>query len=244
MNRVAAVQFKPRKGDVSGSRGRLVRLAERASERADLVVLPEMAATGYVFPTRESVAAVAEPADGPTLAALAPIARAHHTWLVAGFPEIDGARLYNSALVIDPTGELVFVYRKTLLYDEDLHWATPGDSGYRVFEADGVRFTVGICMDLNDDAFVDWIHDQDVDLVAFPTNWVKDDSDIDLYTYWAWRLGHARAALVAANTWGRDGHVEFSGRSAILEQRTILGHLAPTGDGIVAVPWRSDVKAW
>lgn len=241
---VAAVQFKAIKGNVVGSLERLAGLAERAAARADLVVCPEMAATGYVFASREAVAAVAEPVDGPTWQALAPIARAHDAWLVAGFPERCGPRLYNSALVIDPDGDIAFVYRKTLLYDEDLPWASPGNSGYRTFSIGDRRFTVGICMDLNDDAFIDWIKHDDVDVVAFPTNWVQDDSDIDLYTYWAWRLGDARAALVAANTWGQEAHVTFSGRSAILEQRTILGRLSPAGDGVVSSPLLDDVKGW
>ena len=75
--RVAAVQYRATKGDVDRSRGVLVRLAERAAVDADLVVLPEMAATGYVFPDAAAVRAVSEPAVGPTFEALAPIARAH-----------------------------------------------------------------------------------------------------------------------------------------------------------------------
>jgi predicted amidohydrolase len=235
---VAAVQYRATKGDVERSRASLVRLAERAAVDSDLIVLPEMAATGYVFPDAAAVRAVAELADGPTLAALAPIARAHRAWVVCGFPERAGDRLFNSALVIDPTGALRSTYRKTLLYEADVHWATPGDSGYGSFDADAGRFAVGICMDLNDDRFVAWLRTADPDAVAFPTNWVESaDLGIDTWTYWAWRLQGLRAGLVAANTWGTDGEVRFTGESCALRNRTILAHLSAEGNGVLRARW-------
>ncbi|MEM6927384.1 MAG: carbon-nitrogen hydrolase family protein, partial [Myxococcota bacterium] len=228
------VQFRAVKGDVETSRERLVALVERAAVDADLVVCPEMAVTGYVFEHADDVRRVAEPARGPTFEALREVARTRRCFVVAGFPEIDGDTLYNSAWVIDDRGELAFVYRKTLLYTEDLHWAEPGDSGYHAFDVAGVRVGVGICMDLNDDRFVDWIADAECEAVAFPTNWVRSDDDqVDTWTYWAWRLGGLSAALVAANTWGCDGDIEFSGRSAVLADRTIHAALPPCGDGVL-----------
>ncbi|MEZ4235727.1 MAG: carbon-nitrogen hydrolase family protein [Myxococcota bacterium] len=234
--RVGLVQYRARKGDGAGSRGDLVRLATAAAREAQLVVLPEMAATGYAFADAAAVRAVAEPADGPTAAALGAVARAERVWLVAGFPEQAGDRLYNSALVLDPQGRVAFVYRKTLLYDADVPWATPGDSGYRAFETDFGRFGVGICMDLNDDAFVDWVGRSRLDAVAFPTNWVEEPgSGIETWAYWAWRMAGQKAALVAANTWGTDGAMSFTGLSAVLQGGRILASLPAAGDGAVVV---------
>lgn len=231
--KVAAVQYRARRGELERSRSELVALAVRAAPGADLVVLPEMAATGYVFPDRAAVEAVAEAAGGPTFAALAPVAARHRTWLVCGFPERDGDRLFNAAMVVDPAGELRFTYRKTLLFDADLPWATPGDTGYAAFDTGGGRFGVGICMDLNDDAFVAWVHDAGLDAVAFPTNWVESDDLWWVHAYWAWRLDGADAALVAANTWGTDGGLRFTGESAVLRSKRVLARLPATGDGVL-----------
>lgn len=229
--RVAAVQFKARKGDPQGSRTALRALAEAAADRADLVVLPEMAVTGYVFPDPEAVRQVAEPPQGDTYAALAPVARAAGAWIVCGFPERAGARLFNSAMVIDPSGALAFTYRKTLLYEADLPWATPGDSGYRRFVTDAGTFGVGICMDLNDDRFVRWCARSELDAVAFPTNWVQ--SGEAAWPYWADRMALTPAALVAANTWGTEGQVSFSGASAILQRGQIRAHAPREGDAVI-----------
>ena len=165
------------------------------------------------------------------------MARAHGSWLVAGFPEVEGDRLFNSALVLDPTGELRFVYRKTLLYEEDLHWATPGDSGYATFDTEAGDFTVGICMDLNDDRFVAWCAQARPRAVAFPTNWVEEGHRV--WPYWAWRLDGTGSALVAANSWGPEGHTAFRGESAIIDARTVLAAAPPTGDGVL----RADLAA-
>ena len=230
---VAAVQFKGRRDDFEGSLRALTALARQAAPGADLLVLPEMAATQYLFTDEAEARIHAEVADGPTLAALAPVAADAGCWLVAGFPERDGDALYNSALVIDPAGELVFVYRKTLLYPPDESWARPGDNGYRVFEAAGGRFTVGICMDLNDDRFIDFCAAADVRAVALATNWLHNDDKIDTWVYWAWRMEPVGAALVAANTWGPERDIAFCGRSCVLDQRTIHAAAEPTGDAVL-----------
>ena len=147
--RVAAVQFEPTRGPSPGSLPRLVPLVQQAARGADLVVCPEMAATDYLFPDPSAARRVAEMPMGPTFQALAPIARRNGCWLVCGFAEDAGDVLFNSALVIDPDGQLAFVYRKLLLYEPDHCWASPGDRGVVVIDIAGLRATVGICMDLN-----------------------------------------------------------------------------------------------
>jgi predicted amidohydrolase len=229
--RLAAIQYKPNKGNFQESLEGLLRLANEAAKDSDLLVFPEMALTGYVFEDRVAIAAVAEPAMGRSFQALSKVALAHGVWIVFGFPEVDGEQFFNSALVINPAGELVFTYRKTLLYEQDEAWATPGDSGYRYFETDWGRFGVGICMDLNDDDFIRWCMGAALDVIAFPTNWIEEG--VDVWTYWAWRLQGINAALVAANTYGEEGDIRFSGRSAILKVNRVYAAAGPVGDGAI-----------
>jgi predicted amidohydrolase len=234
--RVVAVQYRAAKGAFDRSLSALCRLAEGHASGADLVVLPEMAVTGYVFPNREAVWAVSEPEDGPTYKALSAVARARQCWIVGGFPERSADKIFNSALVINPLGERVFTYRKSLLYSEDLYWAEPGDSGYRCFETDHGTFGVGICMDLNDDRFIAWLAAEQPTAIAFPTNWVKEGAPV--WSYWAWRLQSVRGALVAANTWGTDPPISFSGKSAILRGLTLHAWAEETGDQAISATLR------
>lgn len=227
--RVAAVQFTGSTPARLAALRRLVALAEQAASGSDLVVLPELAATNYLFRDWLHARSVSEPSDGPTFQALAPVARAHGCWIVVGFVEEDRGRLFNSALVIDPRGQLAFCYRKTLLFVADELWSSVGDSGYRRFDTDQGSFTVGICMDLNDDGFTAWCRDCGADVIAFPTNWLEEG--IDVWPYWSDRTRDA-GALVAANKFGQEGPIAYCGRSAVLQRGVVLAN-APVGGELV-----------
>lgn len=230
--RVVAVQLKGDRGDVAAAQRRSVQLAlEASTEGADLIVLPEMACSGYIFESADDARAVAEPAKGPTFEAWREVAIARESWVVGGFPEDAGKRMFNSALVINPAGELVFTYRKTMLYDADRTWAWPGDSGYRRFQTPFGAFGVGICMDLNDPRFLLWCWRNRLDAVAFPTNWVEEG--IEVWPYWRERMGGSGAALVAANTWGDEAGTSFTGCSAVLYGDDVLVSAPKTGDAFI-----------
>lgn len=230
--RLAAVQYRPQDPDKSRSLGAVAALAEQAARASDLVVLPEMAATRYLFADVDDASTVAEAPEGPTFQALSPIARAHSTWMVCGFVERGGAGLYNSALIVDHEGELRFVYRKTLLFEADHAWARPGDSGYRALETPFGRLGVGICMDLNDRGFTRWAAQARVDVLALPTNWLEEG--LPVWPYWAWRISGTGAVLVSANSWGSEGDIAFCGRSAILKPAELLAGAGSSGDAVIS----------
>ncbi len=229
--RTVAVQFRPDRADLHGSRARLAAITAQAAETADLVVLPELAVSGYVFTDREEAMTVAEDRFGPTFQALSEVARQHRSWIVCGFVEHAHHQLYNSALVIDHEGRLAGCYRKTLLFELDELWASVGEGDYGLFQTPWGSFTVAVCMDLNDDRFVRWLERFQPDVLAFPTNWLEQG--IDVWRYWAWRMSRCSTTLVAANTWGLDRGVQFCGRSAVLRRGVVLAAAPPEGDGLV-----------
>lgn len=232
-HRIAALQYRPPKGDVPAARGGLCALVEQAAASgAALIVGPEMSTTGYVWPTPDAIASHAEEAEGPTFRALQKIARAHRAWIVTGFAERgpDG-KMYNAAWVIDGSGELRAVYRKILLYELDGAWASAGHQRVVVASPFG-RIVPGICMDLNDDRFVHFVRRERPDVVAFCTNWI--DEGVDILPFWRWRLHGWQGWFVAADTWGDDEGVPFYGRSTILgPDGQVAGAAGPSGDRIV-----------
>jgi predicted amidohydrolase len=231
---VAALQFKPWRGAVEDNRARLLRLIEAAAEAgAELVVAPEMCNSGYVFPDREAILPYCETRHGQTYRLLSRAARRLGITLVYGWPEVEPAsdRLFNSATVCFPEGEPLF-YRKRLLYESDTTWAEPGDTPYPVWTtAAGLRATLGICMDLNDERFRDHLRESQARICAFPTNWL--DQGFAVWNYWAYCLQRTRTCLVAANTYGVEDETPFRGESAVLDGRVLLGYAAPTGDDVV-----------
>jgi len=190
-----------------------------------------MATTGYIWPSAQALAPHAEPATGPTAVALGRVAQEHRAWIFCGYAEQDEEQLYNSMLIIGPTGELVGSYRKVLLYEADKTWACPGSERMLVQTEHGAVLP-GICMDLNDPIFIAHLHHLNPDVLAFPTNWV--DKGTDPLSYWCMRLHPWQGYFIAANTWGEDGATRFTGRSAILGPGGIvLARAESTGNQVL-----------
>jgi len=119
-----------------------------ASCTADLWVLPELFATGYQFVSRSEVETLAEPIpNGPTTQRLTDFARTRRCTVAAGLPEKDDAgKLYNSAVLVGPTG-LILRYRKIHLFAEEKRWFLPGDEPLSVADVGGARVGLMICFD-------------------------------------------------------------------------------------------------
>ena len=69
---------------------------------------------------------LAEAPDGPTVSALRRWAAERGGWLVGGFPERDGERLFNSTALAGPDGT-TWIYRKIHLFNREKLIFTPGD---------------------------------------------------------------------------------------------------------------------
>ena len=74
--KLAAIQYRPPKGDPDKARKELLRLVHAAGrEGADLIVCPELATTGYMWESPEELIPHSESALGPTYQLLAAAAR-------------------------------------------------------------------------------------------------------------------------------------------------------------------------
>lgn len=234
---IAAVQFQAAKGNWKESSTRLERLIDAGCPAGTaLVVCPEMALTGYVFPSPEAAGRVAEVAgDGPTFELAARVATRHNAYFVAGYPETSNGHLYNSAMIVSPEGELLYNYRKRMLFEMDENWAQPGDTEYPLVDTPFGQLTCGICMDLNDRRFIEFLFVAEPTLIAFPTNWL--DQGFDVRGYWRRRLLGYQGWFVAANTYGVEEGTPFRGRSSILAPDGGIAADAPAeGDAVVLAP--------
>ena len=150
--RLACLQFDPQLTQSAANRDRANRLIARRLTRgqADVLLLPEMAFTGYCFQSRDEILTYCECSlTGPTAQWCMATARQLDCVVAAGFPERDGDSLYNSLVVADRLGRIVHVYRKHFLYETDETWALEGP-GFATQEIPGLGpCAFGICMDVN-----------------------------------------------------------------------------------------------
>jgi len=114
---------------------------------ADLLVLPELCNTGYLFISKNEVEELAEEIpDGPTIRAWKNIAEDREVYLVAGIAESADGKIYNSSVLISPEGD-VKVYRKAHLFDEEKLWFEPGDTPLEVHDIGIAKIGMMICFD-------------------------------------------------------------------------------------------------
>ena len=170
---VSCIQFEPSIGAVEQNLARsdqLVRAAAASGSR--LVVLPELANTGYVFASIEEARQLAEPVPGgPSSLFWAALAMELGLILVAGIAERDGDRLYNSAMVTGPDGT-IGTYRKAHLWDRENLFFAPGNLGFRVFDTPLGRIGVAICYDAWFPETFRQLALKGAEIVCIPTNWV------------------------------------------------------------------------
>lgn len=234
--RLAALQTAPEFGAVADNLARIEALL--AGARADLLVLPELATTGYCFRDRAEVLALAEPyPEGPALRRLAALSRALDGLLVAGFAERDGTRTYNAAAVFD-RGEPRGCYRKVHLFGFERELFEPGDRGFFVVPGRGLRVGPLVCFDWFFPEAARTLALRGADVLAHPSNLVLPG--------WAQQAMRVRGLenrvfTVTANRFGAEARpprpaLRFTGMSQVTDPGgRALAEAPAQGEALLAV---------
>lgn len=213
----------------------LARAAEAvAGVEADLVVLPEMFATGFMT----SPGTAAEEPGGPIAEAMRRWARQYGRTVTGTVAVNESGRLRNRMLWADPSGE-VTAYDKRHLFrpggEADAYAA--GDRRV-VAGCGGARFLMQICYDLR---FPVWSRNRgDYDAIVYCASWSAHRRDV-------WRtLLRARAIenqcyVIGVNRVGSDPSTIYVGDSAVIDfkGRTVVD----AGDGVSTLTAELDFDA-
>jgi predicted amidohydrolase len=241
--RVAAIQFEPRLGAKTENIARLLDLTQSAaSNGARLIVLPEMATTGYCWYDREEIRPYVEPIPGPTTATFGELAARFGCYIVVGMPEVSPRTgiFYNSAALVSPAS-VVGVYRKTHTYAADMKWAKDGDLGLPVWQTELGRIGIMICMDAGFFEPARLLALAGADVLCFPTNWLGEKSPGPAWIARAYENG---CYLIGANRYGVERGVQFSGGSCILNPDGTVQAAQDVDDGTVyGEVWLSAARA-
>jgi predicted amidohydrolase len=143
--KAAFIQLNPVFGEIEGNIDKAAAFIEKTD--AELIVLPELFNTGYLITSKEEAFDLSEALPGgKTTEILSAIARKKNAHIVAGLIERQDENLFNSAVVISPSGYLG-KYRKIHLFNEEKLWFQPGDLGFHVFDIGICKIGVMICFD-------------------------------------------------------------------------------------------------
>jgi predicted amidohydrolase len=214
--KVASIQYRALPSNKAENIRCLTELVrEAALNDAKLIVLPEMCTSGLNIQNRAEAEICAETIPGPATEAFAELARHNQVYIVLGLAETDQASgiLYNSQVILAPDGLIIGKYRKIHLFGPDLNWAGIGNLGYQAVSTKLGRIGLGVCCDINYWEFINFHLAAQIDILAFSTNWVGDELP---FSYWSEMLANCSFNVIAANNWGEEGDLLFSGGSTIL----------------------------
>ncbi len=114
--------------------------------KADLLVLPELFATGYTFTSKKEAVELAEFKDGPTTKFLKELSNQTGAIIAGGFVEIEKGKIYNSLITVFKE-ETIGIYRKIHLFNKEKIWFTPGNKPLEVYNVNGIKIGAMICFD-------------------------------------------------------------------------------------------------
>lgn len=212
--RVTIVQTELHWQEAEANRRMLANKLAAAAPATDLIVLPEMFTTGFSM----SAAAIAEEAEGPTLAWMQQQAAQHQAVITGSVSVKENGNYYNRLLWVRPDGTYNRYDKRHLFRLAKEHHTYTSGSERLIVDLNGWQICPLVCYDLR---FPVWSRNtgSTYDLLLYVANWPQARRQ-------AWRtLLQARAIenlayVVGVNRVGTDGNGHpYAGDSAIIHPK-------------------------
>ena len=218
--KVGYYQFRPSFGKVRQNVKKVINALQDI--KADLIVLPELAFTGYHFQDRNELKTLAEdPEKSSTVEALVELCQKNNIHLVTGFAEKNKDKIFNSALLIGPEG-IEHTYRKLHLFNEEKNYFDKGDVPLQVNIVNDVKVGMLVCFDWAFPETIRALTLQGAEVIAHPSNLVLAFCQEAMIT----RCLENRVFAITTNRFGSDkrphGELKFTGKSQIVGPGGVL----------------------
>lgn len=217
--KVGYIQFHPKFGDKDYNIRKSIELISKASE-ADLLVLPELCNTGYLFNDVSEIQKMAETIEkGETIKSWKRIAKETATYLVAGFCEkAENGVFYNSAVLIGPEG-YIDTYRKIHLFDKEKELFSPGDGPFKIYDIGSAKIGMIVCFDWAFPEITRILALNGAEIICHPANLVLAFAQKAMLA----RSIENRVFTITANRIGEDirpnTKLSFTGKSQIISPK-------------------------
>ncbi len=212
---VGFAQFAPLFGEKDKNVQRTVDLITEAVN-TDLLVLPELCNTGYLFEDKSEIRKLAEIIpDGSTVKAWEKAAAETNTYLVAGICEkTEKDEYYNSAVLIGPEG-YIDTYRKIQLFNTEKDLYLPGNGPFKIYDIGLAKIGIMICFDWAFPEIARILALNDAEIICHPANLVLAFAQKAMLA----RSIENRVFTITANRIGEDirpnSKLTFTGQSQI-----------------------------
>jgi predicted amidohydrolase len=218
--KIGFLQFEPALLNVNVNKAKVEELIK--DKDFDLLVLPELANSGYLFSSNEEVSASSEQIPrGDFCRMLIKTASKNNSFIVSGICERAGDKYYNSSIMVYPSGEIK-TYRKIHLFYEEKNWFSPGETPPEVFEIENnrmgkVKVGMMICFDWIFPETARTLALKGAQIICHPSNLVLPYCQKAMYT----RAVENKVFTVTANRIGKESNggkeLDFTGESVIID---------------------------
>ena len=202
--RIAVCQILVIDGDREGNFRRIEYALETAhAQRAQIATFPESSILGWENPDAHTMATPIPGADSDRLAALA---RKYSLMIAIGLDEKAGDRLYDSAILMDKTGKLLWKHRKLNVLPELMEppYSTGARDDIGVVRTEFGRIGVIICADTFVDEYAQKVAGLKPDLMLVPYGWAAKVEEWPAHEKDLEHLVASRAKLWQCPTIGTD----------------------------------------
>lgn len=227
--KISIFQVRPDSCRPAAKLARISSCARRAAAaNAELLIYPELMLSGYNVGA-DCVRECAQSSDGKFAQAVAVFAKENGIAIAYGYPELDGARLYNAARLINAAGEFVLNHRKTHLFgDFERELFTAGELSSGVADIGGWSVGLLICYDVEFPEAARLLALQGADLIVVPTALMVPYERIPDLLIPA-RAYENQLYIAYANYCGREADLVYCGKSTIAAPDGSI-HLQADGD--------------
>lgn len=216
---IAIAQFSPRLGEVQANLEQIGETIDHicSAQQVDLIILPELATTGYECGVRFTE--LAEQVPGPALEVLSERANRYQTYIVVGMAvkhKVESI-VYDAAILIGRSGDVTGQHHKVHLRPEERPIFRNGFR-FPVYETDFGMLGLLVGWDLAFPEAARCLALDGAELVAVPANWEMQYID-DFHAFQLARAIENSIFVAAANRTGDEVTYSFGGTSAVVGPR-------------------------
>ncbi|TFF96737.1 hypothetical protein EU546_00845 [Candidatus Thorarchaeota archaeon] len=208
-------QIRPRIASVKEN-VRLIKstLGQASDLDIDVLVLPELANSGYAFQSQDEVAETAETVGEGSVCSMLREWSRDERLIVSGICELADDSFYNSAVAFG-SGKHLSSYRKIHLFGDEARWFTAGDSEPPVVQFEGYTYGIMVCFDWAFPEVARVLALKGAQVILHPANLVLPYCQDAMVT----RSIENRVFTATANRIGKERELEFSGMSQVTDPR-------------------------
>jgi len=213
--KVAVAQMAPKLGDKQHNLKVISdAMLQAKNDQADLIVFPELFLTGYSV--GESLDRLAETEDGPGLTEVRRLCIENDLYAAISFPEKgEGSHYYISSALINNNGDVLGVYRKTHLFDEEKDFFNPG-STFTLIDTPLGKVGMMICFDVEFPEIARALKLRGADFIVI-VNANMHPYQLHHHLYARVRAMENEIPVIICNRLGKEGDLDFCGDSMVID---------------------------